>query len=62
MTFLPSWSERESVAMLAGALTTMAALSALEPSHASGLRAEVLAKVGGPERDLVRRLADDIGN
>ncbi len=61
MSFLPSWDEREAVAMLAGALTTMAAMSALEPSHATGLRAEVLAKVGGPERDLIRQLAAELG-
>jgi hypothetical protein len=56
----PSWAEGESVETLAGGLLAMASLSGYRPESAGRMRAELLAKIGDRERDLIRKLAEEM--
>ncbi len=55
-----SWADEEVADMLAGGLLAAASYSEHRPAIAADLRATVLAKIGDQERDLIRRLAEEI--
>ncbi len=59
MTHL-SWSEEQAAEELAGALISAAALGEHRPLLAGDVRIAVLAKIGDRERDLIRRLAEEM--
>lgn len=55
-----TWTEREVAGELAGALMSVASLCAHRPEVAVAVRAKVVRDLGPAERDLVRRLYDEI--
>ncbi len=57
---MTSWAEGEVAEALAGALLGVASLIEHRPGCADRLRAAVIERIGGRERDLIRRLAEEI--
>lgn len=55
-----TWTEGEVARELVGALTSVASLCAHRPEVATALRASVVRRLDPAERDLVRRLYDEI--